>query len=66
MEKVGRLLSMKQLTTTPYHTQCSGLVERFNSTLKTMLKRMCSERPRYWNRYINALLFAYREAPQDS
>jgi len=66
MKKVGRLLSMKQLTTTPYHPQCNGLMERFNGTLKTMLKCMCSERPRDWDRYINALLFAYREAPRES
>ena len=66
MKEVGRLLSMKQLTTTPYHPQCNGLVERFNGTLKTMLKRMCAERPKDWDRYIDALLFAYREAPQES
>jgi len=62
MKEVGRLLSLKQLTTTPYHPQCNGLVERFNATLKSMLKRMCSERPQDWDRYIDALLFAYREA----
>ena len=66
MKEVGRLLLMKQLTTTPYHPQCNGLVERFNATLKTMLKRMCSESPKDWNRYKAALLFAYREAPQKS
>jgi len=38
IKEVGRLLSLKQLTTTPYHPQCNGLVERFNGTLKTMLK----------------------------
>ena len=31
-----------------------------------MLKRMCSERPKDWDRYINALLFAYRETPHES
>jgi len=66
MKEVGRLLSVKQLTTTPYHPQCNGLVERFNGTLKTMLKRMCSERPQDWDQYLDALLFAYREAPQES
>ena len=39
MKEVSRLLSMKQLTTTPYHPQCNGLVEKFNGTLKTMLKK---------------------------
>jgi len=41
MKEVSRLYSMKQLVTTPYHPICNGLVERFNGTLTTMLKRMC-------------------------
>ena len=45
---------------------CNGLVEKFNGTLKKMLKRLCNEKPKQWHRYINALLFAYREVPQDS
>jgi len=31
-----------------------------------MLKRMCAEKPKDWDRYLDALLFAYREAPQES
>ena len=27
---------------------------------------MCAERPQDWDRFINPLLFAYREAPQTS
>ena len=66
MKEVGRLLMIKQLTTTPYHPMCNGLCERYNGTLKKMLRRMCSERPKDWDRYIPALLFAYREVPQES
>ena len=66
MKEVSRLLSVKQLTTTPYNPACNGLVERFNGTLKTMLKKLCAEKPKQWDRYIDPLLFAYREAPQDS
>ena len=66
MREVTRLLSIKQLTTTPYHTMCNGLTEKFNGTMKSMLKRLCSEQPRQWHRYINPLLFAYREVPQES
>ena len=43
MKEVSRLLSIKRLTTTPYHPICNGLVERFNGTLKKMLRRLCSE-----------------------
>ena len=33
MKEVCRLLSLQQLTTTPYHPMCNGLVERFHATL---------------------------------
>jgi hypothetical protein len=66
MGEISRLLSIKQLNTTPYHPMCNGLVEKFNGTLKNMLRKMCAERPQDWDRYLNAVLFAYREAPQES
>ncbi|XP_060070261.1 uncharacterized protein LOC132550238 [Ylistrum balloti] len=66
MREVSRLLSIRQLTTTPYHPMCNGLVERFNGTLKQMLRKITAERPKDWDRFINPLLFAYREVPQES
>jgi len=66
MKEVCRLISLRQLTTTPYHPMCNGLCERFNGTLKQMLKRLCAERPTDWDRYVPAVLFAYREVPQES
>ena len=66
MSEVSRLLSFKQLVTAPWHPICNGLVERFNGTFKKMLVRMCAEQPKDWDRYIDPLLFAYREAPQES
>lgn len=66
MEEVCLLTSISHLTTTPYHAQCNGLVERYNGTLKMMLKKMCEEQPTQWDRYISPLLFAYREAKQES
>ncbi|XP_063970498.1 uncharacterized protein LOC135157721 [Lytechinus pictus] len=66
MKEVSRLLSLRHIMTTPYHPQCNGLVEKFNGTLKRMLVKMCEERPKDWDRYIDSLLFAYRETPQSS
>ena len=43
----------------------NGMVERFNGVLKSMLRKMSSEKPADWDRYINPLLFAYREVPQE-
>lgn len=66
MKEVSRLLSIKQLTTSPYNPACNGLAEKFNGSLKSMLKKMCAEEPKQWDRFIAPLLFAYREAPQES
>ena len=66
MKEVHRLLSIEGLRTTPYHAQGNGLVERFNATLKSMLKKLCGEKPRTWHRFLPAVLFAYREVPQAS
>ncbi|XP_070180343.1 uncharacterized protein [Littorina saxatilis] len=61
MREVMRLMSIHQLHTSPYHAQTNGMVERFNGTLRMMLRRMVGENCRDWDRYISALLFAYRE-----
>ncbi|XP_063613940.1 uncharacterized protein LOC134787153 [Penaeus indicus] len=66
MREFNRLLSIRSLTTTPYHAMSNGLVERFNGVLKKMLKRMCQEQPKMWPRFIDPLLFSYREVPQAS
>ena len=66
MEEVSRLLSTKRLTTTPYHPICNGLVERFKGALKKMLRRLCNELSCQWHRFVNPLLFAYREAPLEA
>jgi len=66
MREVSRLLSLKQLTTTPYHPICNGLVEKLNGTLKLMIKRLCIEKPKDWDRYLGPVLFAFRDAPQES
>ena len=66
MKEVSRLVSTKQLFTTPYIPRCNGLCERINGVLKSMLKKMCQERHKDWDRYLPAILFAYREVPQSS
>ena len=66
IKEVSRLLSLQQLTTTPYHPMCYDLVERFHATMKQMQHRMCAEGPKDWDKYLLALLFAIREVPQES
>ncbi|XP_076436546.1 uncharacterized protein LOC143276045 [Babylonia areolata] len=66
MGEVHRLLGIKGETTTPYHAQCNGVVERFNGTLKKMIRKLAMDKPTEWDRWIPAALSAYRETPQES
>ena len=64
MKEVTRLLSIRELTATLYHPTCNGLTEKLNGTMKSMLKRLCSEQPRQWHHH--PFLFACHEVPQES
>ena len=64
--EVFRLLDISHIKTSPYHPQTDGLVERFNGTLKTMLRKFVQEHPNEWDKLLPYLLFAYREVPQES
>lgn len=50
----------------PCHPQTDGLVERFNQTLKNMLKKFVSDTGKDWDRWLSLMLFAYRAVPQES
>ena len=66
MKEITRLLGISQIHTSIYHAQTNGMCERFHGTLKAMLRKMTTEQPREWDRYLPALLFAYREIPHSS
>lgn len=66
LQKVYQLLGIKRVRTTPYHPQTDGLVERFNQTLKSMLRKYVSDTGKDWDKWLPFLLFAYREVPQAS
>ena len=66
MTDVCKLLGIQKLNTTSHHPQCDGMVERFNRTLKTMLRKYAAEFSTQWDRYLPGALWAYRNVPHDS
>uniref|UniRef100_K7EX21 Integrase catalytic domain-containing protein n=1 Tax=Pelodiscus sinensis TaxID=13735 RepID=K7EX21_PELSI len=66
MKELCRLFRVRALRTSVYHPQTDGLAERFNRTLKGMLKKFAQEDPSGWDRALPALMFAVREVPQAS
>ena len=66
MKELCKLLHIKKITSTPYHPEANGLVERFNGTLKRMLTCFVENEKDDWDKYLPYLLFSYREVPQES
>ena len=66
LSEIYQLLHVHPIWTSPYHPQTDGLVERFNKTLRAMLRKVAAEDKLNWDKWLPYLLFAYREVPQDS
>jgi len=64
LTELYRMLHIHPVRTTPYHPQTDGLVERFNKTLKSMLRKFATREGKDWDKLIPFLLFAYREYPK--
>ena len=59
-------LGIQKLNTTAYHPQCNGLVERFNRTLKTMLRKQASTYGNQWDKFLSGAVWAYRNTPHET
>ena len=66
LREVYNLLKVQVIQTSPYHPQTDSMVERFNQTLKLLLRKAATEDGKDWDRLLPYLLFAYREVPQVS
>ena len=56
MKDICKLLGIKKLNTTASHPQCNGAVEKFNGTLKSMLKKQTTKVGAQWNQYLSGVL----------
>ncbi|KAL1277196.1 hypothetical protein QQF64_023869 [Cirrhinus molitorella] len=59
-------LLSSRIRTSIYHPQTDGLVERFNQTLKQMLRRVAFKDKKDWDLLLPYVLFGIREVPQAS
>ncbi len=66
LKELYELLGIKSIRTSVYHPQTDGLVERFNRTLKNMVRKFVKEDAKNWDKWLEPLLFAVREVPQAS
>ena len=66
MKDICQKLGIHKLNTTAYHPQCDGMVERFNCTLKTALRKHAAQHGTQWDKYLSGILFAYRNILHDS
>jgi len=63
LAEVYHLLNIKPIRTSPYHPQTDGLVERFNQTLKSMLRRTAKEEGKDWDKLLPYLLLPIGRFP---
>ena len=66
MLDVCKALGIQKLNTTAYHPQCDGLVERYNHTLKSMLRKHAARYGVQWDEYIVSVQWAYRNTPHEA
>ena len=59
-------LGIKHCMSSAYHPESQGALERFHQTLKNMIRTYCHEHEKDWDEGIHMLLFAAREAVQES
>lgn len=59
-------LGVKHITSSCYHPQTQGALERFHQTLKSMLQAYCLEFEHEWDEGVPFVLFAVREVVQES
>eukprot|EP00920_Eleutheroschizon_duboscqi_P015194 GHVT01035143.1.p1 GENE.GHVT01035143.1~~GHVT01035143.1.p1 ORF type:complete len:287 (+),score=9.42 GHVT01035143.1:811-1671(+) len=64
-KQVCELIGTTRTTTTPYHPQSNGQVERANQTLQNMLKSICTETKRDWADVAGLTADVYRVAQHD-
>ena len=59
-------LGIEQYASSAYHPESQGALERFHQTLKNMIRTYCLDFEKDWDEGVHLLLFAAREAVQET
>ena len=65
-QEVMYKLGIEQYTSSAYHPESQGALERFHQTLKDMIRTYCLDFEKDWDEGVHLLLFAAREAVQET
>ena len=65
-QQVMHELGMKQYRLSAYHPESQGTLERFQQTLKNMIRSYCFDTEKDWDEGIHLLLFAVSASVQES
>ena len=66
MKDICKMLGIEKLNTTASHPQCNSAVERFNRTLKLILRKHVAKYGMQWDQYISGVVWAYCNTPHSS
>lgn len=66
LHEIYNLMGIHKISTTAYHPQTDGLVERFNRTLTAMLAKTTETGGADWDDRLPYVLFSYRYCEQES
>ena len=58
-------LGINHVTSTPYHPESQGVVERFHQTMKSILRKLCGGQDNLWDEKLPFALFAICSASSD-
>ena len=65
-KQVLQTLNVRHAVSSAYHPESQGALERWHQTLKSMLRKYCIEKEKNWDDGVPFVLFAAREAVQES
>lgn len=59
LKEVNKLFKIRHISTSPYHPQSNGALERSHSTLKDYLKHFINQTQNNWDEFIQTAMFSY-------